>query len=257
MLKNKKSVVGLLAGAAIGTSSISAHAAVVFSNVTNSQGSFLAQGATTPIGSPSVDFSPLVADDITPAAGSAGEVVTSITFSVVNGNSTSLSAAPDLRFYASDGASAGPGTILAAINLSAVTVPTSTIELFTLNSSSPGGLFTIPSGSFWAGITFTDGSGATASAAQVANFGQGLFDPPTIGSSANVFFNSSTTTNFTTSNPAGGFFFFGTTPVANFGWAFSATAVPEPTSLGLLTIVGAALLGRRRSPATRTSSLAV
>jgi len=80
--------------------------------------------------------------------------------------------------------------------------------------------------------------------AELNNLGQGLYNPPSIGSSQDVFFQSTGSADTTTgSNPAGGLFnFTGGTPVANFGWSFTvATPAPEASttvSFGLLLALG-------------------
>lgn len=240
----------LAAVGTLATASVAGAATTVYSNVSAFTGGNVENGAATAVDTPSVDFTPLIADDITPVAGFAGAPVTSINFNLINVSGSAVSVNPDLRFYAADGANGGPGTLLAIVNVVPITQTSGTIQVYTVPSSSAAGFFALPATTFWAGIAFSDGGTATATAAQLAGFGQGTFDPPTVGSSQNVAFQSTTTTDFTTSNPTGGLFnFTGGTPLADFGWGFSVTPVPEPASVGLLAAAGGLLLSRRRRTA--------
>jgi hypothetical protein len=72
-------------------------------------------------------------------------------------------------------------------------------------------------------------------AAQLNLMGQGVFDAPTIGSSADVFWITTAAGSFfAPNNPVGSLSNLGGNPVANFGWEFSVDApVPaKPTSWG-------------------------
>jgi hypothetical protein len=78
------------------------------------------------------------------------------------------------------------------------------------------------------------------------NFGVGIFNAPTVGTSADQLF---ATTNagsfFNTANPAGSTFNFpGTGLIANSGWRLAA--VPEPGTMVALGAGLAALAARRR-----------
>jgi hypothetical protein len=224
----------------------SAHAAavVVYSNLTTFGGSFYANGATTALGSPSADYTPFVADDISPITGYTGAPVTSITFTVVNAGAAAASANVELAIYGSNGTSGGPGTLIQEVNTSIASQAAGTIDGYTLTS--PTGFFNLPTNFFWAGVSFSDGGTATATPAELAEFGQGLFNPPTIGTSQDAFFASTVTTNDTASNPTGQISYFGGSPVANFGLSFSVTPVPEPISGGIVVFAGMGLLARRR-----------
>jgi hypothetical protein len=232
--------------ALIGTLARPAAAQVVYSNVTSFTGSGFANGLATLNGA-NVQTA-LVADDINVGTSNGGGLVSSFTFSVGNFNTTAVSFRPLVRFFAANGTGTGPGTLLNGYNFNAVTLNANSVS--TLTFTPAGGAFVIPSnGIFWAAITFDNNSGATgASLAQMQNIGQGLFNPPTIGSSQDAFFQSTASGAFTASNPSGGFFNFGGSPVGNFGWTVSIAA-PEPGTIALFLVGGVGLVAsvaRRR-----------
>jgi hypothetical protein len=208
-----------------------------YNNITGFSGSAYAQGGAASNGSFFVTRT--VADDLTFAPGSAGASITGFQFSVANFNTSAASVRPNIVFYSDNGAGGGPGTVLAAIAFNAVNVGAGSVSLFTFNPATT--LFTVPTnGRIWAGIFFDNGGSSTATSAQMNNFGQGLFNPPTVGSSTDIFFQSSATGN-TSSNPAGGFSNFGGNPPANFGWRLfgnAAVAAPETGSTALLLLLG-------------------
>jgi PEP-CTERM motif len=68
-----------------------------------------------------------------------------------------------------------------------------------------------------------------------------MYDPPTVGLSANLFYLDNTTATPPGTNV--GWYWFGGTPVANFYWGVGV--VPEPTSLLLLALGGLTLVRRR------------
>jgi hypothetical protein len=227
---------------------VSAHAQTNFyNNTTTFSGSAYVNGGAASNGSFFVTRT--VADDLNLAAGSAGASITGFAFTVANLNTSAASVRPNVVFYSDNGPSGGPGTVLAAIAFNAVNVGSGTVSSFTFNPATT--LFTVPTnGRIWAGIFFDNGGGSTATSAQMNNFGQGLFNPPTIGSSADLFFQSSATGN-TSSNPAGGFSNFSGNPRANFGWRIFGNApvqAPEGGSTALLMLLGCAgVLAARRS----------
>lgn len=220
------SALGLSTGL-VGTSS----AAVVYSDLDNNSGyNNPFEGATN--GNPTT----IVADDITPIAGHAGELVTSFSFSLYNYSTTSSTFNPTVYIY-SNSATNRPGTLLASIPLGSLTLAGNDANTFT--STNSGGFFNLPSGTFWAGMAL-DGAPADT----LNNIGQYLSDPPTVGSSADVFFESNgQATN--DNDPDGVLYSFGGSPIANFTWSFETTALPEPASLTLLAGVGTLLMRRR------------
>jgi hypothetical protein len=186
-----------------------------------------------------------VADDVTPLAGFAGRSVTQFTLSVANLNSTPVMARPRVRFFLPDGPGQAPGTGLASLAFPATTFAATSISLITSSILAPG-QFVIPTGFtfFWAGVVFDDNNGATgATLAQLNMFGQGAFNPPSAGSSVDIFFLSSAA-GVPGDNPAGNLQNFGGSPPANFGWRFEVAAVPEPGPLVLLLPAAMGLLAR-------------
>lgn len=204
---------------------------ISYSNTTTASGIFLPNGGATG------GITRLVADDITPGPGFGGQQVTSITFSVVNNNAIAHSVRARLRFWFNNGAGGGPGTyynVPASVGFTFNPFLFPVGEVLLTGTIAPNS-FIMPSTTFWAGITFDNvGSTTGATDADLNNFGMRVYGPPTIGSSADVAFQTTAAGSFfPTSNPAGTLFNFGAgQPAANFGWRF--TVVPEPTTWALL-----------------------
>lgn len=179
-----------------------------------------------------------------------GFSINTFTSSVSNLNTVSVSARPRVRFYQGNGTSGGPGTYIKGFNFNPITFGASSANLFTLTGVT--GLL-VPTGNMlWAGITYDNNTGGTgATTAQLNTLGQGIFSPPTVGSSQDVFFQTSAAGSFVSNSPPGGFFFFGGTPPGNFGWRFTTqvAAVPEPSAFVMLmgcAAAGAGFAIRRR-----------
>ena len=214
---------------------------LVYSNTTT----FTGQGATN--GGVTSDTGTrqtnLVADDLTYDPAFALNTVTRFTFSLANFNSTSQALTPSIRFYSNDGANGGPGTLLAGFNFGAITMAAGSVNTFSFNIPAAN-QFPLPAtGTLWAGMYFSSGS---QTAAVMNNFGQAIFNPPTIGSSADRAFFGSTPGTQTTGNPAGSVVNspFSGNPVANFGWQI--TAVPEPSTVAFVVFgVGLLVAGHR------------
>lgn len=221
-------------------------AGVEYSNITTFTGSaFSHGGAAVQSGN---TITTLVADDCTPI-GPGGTSVTQVKFSVSNLNSVSVSARARIRFWFADGSGGGPGTYYnnpASVGFSFNAIAFGANSVTTVTGTIGAGLFYMPSNKFWAGVTFDNNTGATgATLAQMNNLGQGIFTPPTVGSSADQAFQTSAAGSFfTTSNPAGTLFNFGGNPAANFGWEFST--IPAPGASALLGLAGLVGLRRRR-----------
>lgn len=189
----------------------------------------------------------LVADDVTPMGAAAGADVTELRFSVANLNASSVSVRPRLRFWYADGADGLPGNYYdkpadVGFTFNPITLgPGVTV----LTATIAPGTFVMPQETFWAGITFDNNGGATgATLAQMDMLGQGIFGPPTVGSSADrVFRTTAAGSFFGVDNPAGGALDFGGSPLANLGWEF--TAVPEPRTMVIFAVLVAAIWARR------------
>jgi hypothetical protein len=204
-----------------------------YSNVTN----FTGQGSVNGGAATGNAITRLEADDINMTA--ALPTVTNIVFSVLNLNTLGgVSARPRLRFWAADGVSGGPGSLIGGFTFNPITFNANSANLYFFNPSATAN-FALPQ-NFWAGMTF-DNVGGTASVAALNNLGQLIFNPVDVGSSADVFFETTAAGSNFVSNPAGSFLNFGGNPAANFGWEF----VPAPSSLALVGL-GALVAGRRR-----------
>jgi hypothetical protein len=215
---------------AAGLGTTAAHAAIVdvYDNTSNA--------TTFAWFNPPNDAGPtgIVADDITPLAGFAGQSVTQFQFGLFNNNTTPSVITPTAYFYENDGASAGPGTLIAAVPLAPVAMEG--LSIMTVNEVNPLGYFDLPATTFWAGLSFSALSSDDSNA-----IGQLIYYPPTIGSSQDVIFISDNPAS-SASNPPGTLLSapFAGDPQMSFYWQFSVTEVPEPTgamaAAGLLVL---------------------
>ena len=197
-------------------------------------GGFLAQSPSGPASGGL--YTRLLADDITPIAGYAGQKINKVKFTVGNSGTTNVVAQLNVRLYASDCASGEPGTLMTAFSGSPFLWPAGLVHIVTFDTSSAS--ISLPANTFWAGVTFSDGGGG-ATQAQLNGMGQDVITPPTIGTSDDVIFLTDNPGSFNASNPLGTLGDFGGNPAANLGWEF--VVVPEPSSfiifcLGLIFI---------------------
>lgn len=234
-------------------SAAQAQTTTIYNNTTTLRSAFAVGGATS-----TNLVTNLVADDLNPIAGSAGKNVTQFTFSVYNGAATNVLAAVHVRFYDDFGTDAngfvtdGPGTYLGGVDYLPTSFTAGNVSLITYTAAPGTAVFTIPKdNSLWAGVTF-DANGLTTTANDLNMLGQGLFNPPTVGGSDNMFFISDNPGLFASSNPAGspGYAFRNGSPVANFGWRLqiaTPAAAPEPSQFAALLVgsLGLGLLGLR------------
>jgi hypothetical protein len=183
----------------------------------------------------------LVADDLTYNPLLALAPVTSFEFSLSNSNTTTQGIMANVLFYDSNGTGGGPGTLLASFTFNPISLATNSVTVVTATLT-PLQYFTLPTdGTIWAGIFFSTSTGQSSTI--LNKFGQGLFNPPTVGTSQDELFYS-TGLGPTGSNPAGTIYSspFGANPPANFGWQLSTTVVPEPASAALFIVGGLGLL---------------
>jgi len=218
-----------------------------YSNVTNFTGFDYANGGAGPDPANAANtITTLVADDIH-MLGPA--TITQFTFSVSNDSADQdTSARPRVRFYQTNGAGGGPGTNITGFSFNPIAFTHNSIGLFT-GTIAP---LVLPK-DFWVGITFDNNAGATGALDSDLNLlGQGIFDPPNVGTSQDRAFQTTGPGSFLSNNPPGTTFDFGhssnaSNPVANFGWEFVGTLLPEPASMSVLALGGLMALRRRRS----------
>lgn len=206
---------------------------VTYSNVTTFTGFVAAPGGAV------TNNTRMVFEDTTTVA--AGELKR-ITWTVQNGNAAAVTVGIDVGIW--DTVAGVPGNLLAAFSLSPVSINPGGF-FFTLDNLHLTNNIMLPSGQLWMGLAFNNAGGTTgATAAQLNLFRQFLANPPTIGSSNDLFFRTTNPFGGFGNNPVGGLFFFGGNPVANFAW--EVALVPEPTMLSLLSVAGLAFVGRLR-----------
>lgn len=202
-----------------------------YSNVTNFLGQGFVNGGAALQGTNTI--TKMVMDDITPNGVNAGLSITQVKFSIANFNTGTVTVRPRIRFWFADGAGGAPGTyynVPANVGFSFTPLAVASGVTILTGNLAPGS-FTMPGGQFWAGLTFDDNSGTTGiTAAQLNLVGQGVFDPPTIGSSADkMYVTTAAGSFFTIANPAGALTSLGGNPIANFGWEFTVDA-PVPAT---------------------------
>jgi len=178
-------------------------------------------------------------DDLTLAAG-PGQIA-NFDFSIANFGGAALSSVDIVVSFSDDAALDGPDAGDNRIDINFGTVDLNAIlgggglgslGVVTLNSGDLTGLGISlpegPAGFTWMGVTFTNAVGVAN-----ADVGQGIFDPPTVGASGDVFFLDSF-----------GLAGFGGDPVANFGNALAT--VPAPGAFALFGLGGLVASRRRR-----------
>lgn len=212
-----------------------------YSNITNFTGQAFANGGSQNQSGNTITR--MVVDDTVWAGPTlTGQSVLTLRFSVANLNTSTVSARARVRFYLDNGSGA-PGNYYTGFTFNALAFG-SGVTTVTGSLAANAFLAVAPGTRLWAGIVFDNNNGATgATAAQLDNLGQGIFNPVDIGSSADSAFQTTAAGSFVANNPAGSSFNFNGNPVANFGWEF---VVPAPSSLALLGLGGLVAARRRR-----------
>jgi hypothetical protein len=187
-----------------------------YANLTTFVGYSLLNGG---VASNAIDTSTLfVADDLVPDPSYGGAYLTSVRFTVANDNPDSVTLRVGIRLLNPDGPSGKPGSLIMGIDADGLKFPPLTLSVIAVKI--PPGVFPMPGGLFWAGMSFDDHGGTwNVTPAQLSNFGQGYFDPPTVGSSQNRLFISSDpfTMDGTIQTRTG-------QPAYDFGWEFNVDA---------------------------------
>jgi hypothetical protein len=248
----------LAAAAALAAATPAAAQTAAYENITDPTSWTLPTNAATTQGTNTITS--LLVDDITFAPGSAGRTVTVLTVAAANQNGSTVTARPFLRFWNADGVGGGPGTYFspAGTPLDVTFGPTQLSPLgpnylgVTLGAES----FQIPaSEKLWVGIGFDDANGTTgATPAQMRNLGFSLFDPPTVGSSADAMLLTNTPGSFLGVNdPAVVRLNFNGDPVLNAGFRFGVSPVPEPAGVLAVGLAATAGYAARRRKSIRPS----
>jgi hypothetical protein len=198
----------------------------IYSNVTTFLGIGTRNTTATLVGANTITA--LLADDLT-FTRNVPVNITAYKFTVANFNATAVSARPLVRFYANDGAGGGPGTLLGGNNFNAISFAAGNVVI--LNTGPLATPITATTQTIWAGVTFDNNNGATgATAAQLDNLGQGNYNPPDRGTSADLAFRTTTGGSFAASNPAGAT--FNSASIDNFGWELVITPTAASVSVG-------------------------
>lgn len=219
----------------LGSSSFSGRASpnAFYSNVDTFTGAVNTNGGSTNL-SGNV-MTRMVVDDLTLNGAHSG--LTRLTFSVSSLNAANVSARARIRLYADDNGGQ-PGTLITGLTSTTMTFGPGSVSLFSV---------TIPAvavpGKMWAGIMFDNNGGSTgAGVAELNNLGQGVFNPPNVGSSQDLYFRTSSAGSFLSNNPGGTIQSGGAGPIGNFGWE----AVPTPGVGAVVTLAGLLAARRRR-----------
>ena len=183
----------------------------VYSNLqTFRQQSFAAGGATQQFLN---TITRLAADDLN-LVGTPPYSINGFRFTVTNLNAVDVTARPLVRFYLPNGPGGGPGTLIEARTYNPTVFTAGVVG--TIKTSSQ---FVLRTSHIWVGVVFDNNGGTTgATAAQLDNLAQGIFSPPTLGTSTDLYFVTTAAGSFASDNPVGTLTNFGGAPPANFGW---------------------------------------
>ena len=167
----------------------------------------------------------VVADDLTGAGLAAGQDVVQFAFTVANTSSNFVTCRARVRFWFENGSGVPAAfynvPMLIGLTFNPLDFPPGVVLV---TADLAPGLFTMPTGTFWAGITFDNDNGTTGATLDDLNhMGQGLFSPPEVGTSTDIaFLTEQPGSYFGVAFPQGSRFDFGGAPPANFGWTFTA-----------------------------------
>jgi hypothetical protein len=240
------------AAAALAIATPAAAQTVAYDNTVNRQGwNFISNAALTQ-GSNTVTA--VLIDDITFTPGSAGQTVTAVTVGAANVSGVAFTARPYLRFWHADGAGGGPGTYFAPGGTPldvdfGPTLLSSTPNDNLLRTELGANSFPIPaSEKLWVGLGFDDANGTTgADVFWMRSLGYNLYDPPAVGSSADVM----------ALTPFGSFLGVDNPPVtmlpgnngppiSNAAYRFEVSPVPEPAGVLAVGLAATVWYGVRR-----------
>jgi hypothetical protein len=203
-----------------------------YSDVTTFSGQGYAAGGGAAVGG--LATAKYVSEEIHMIAAQPG--VIQFTFSIANFNATAVTARPRVRFHQLDNAGGtNTGTYITGFSFVPFSIPTG-VSLWSATTAA----FALPQ-NFSMGITFDNSTVPATTQAQINALGVGIFNPPDVGSSPDLAFQTTAASVGNVTGAAGGTFNFSGNPVANFGWEI----VPAPSSMALLGL-GGLIAGRRR-----------
>jgi len=163
--------------------------------------------------------------------------LTRLMFSVSNLNQSITGARARIRLYADDNGGQ-PGSLIVGLTSTPMSFGPGSVSLFSVTLP----VVAVP-GKVWAGILFDNNGGLTgAGASEMNNLGQGIFNPPAVGSSQDMYFRTTTAGSFLSNNPAGTILTGGAGPIGNFAWEL----IPSPAGVTLLSAAGLWAARRRR-----------
>lgn len=168
----------------------------------------------------------LVADDITPIPGFAGQDVYRVSALLVNQSTETINFRYRIRFYQANGTAAAgptgvlsPGTLISGFSPATTSLTSQAIGYRGVNPAA--GAFVVPNGTFWAGISFDNFNGATgANGAQLNALGVSL-NPAITGSNTDTYFRTTNAGDFLAANPAGAQAQFTSGVQSQFAWLVS------------------------------------